>query len=1325
MLDFLMISTKSTKRDNIEIYPKFIIKKSHDLMIRGGDFYAIWNEEKHLWSLDEQDAIHMIDEELDNFAKENASKYDAHVTVSHMWDSTTGVIDAWHKYCQKQMRDSFHELDDKLIFSNQSVKKTDYASKTLTYPLEEGDIPAYNELMSVLYSTEERRKIEWAIGAIVSGDSKDIQKFVVFYGPGGTGKSTVLNIISQLFDGYCTGFDSRALGSATNAFALEAFKSNPLVAIQHDGDLSRIEDNTKLNSLVSHESMTVNEKFKATYIQKFKTFLLMGTNKPVKITDGKSGLIRRLIDVSPTGKTIEHKKYRELIKKIPFEYGGIAHHCLNVYLEDPDYYDNYRPMSMLGATNDFYNFVLDSYDILKSQGSVTRESAWKLYKEYCSDANVAFPLVKRSFTEELKNYFKSYEHRTEDGSKEVFVGFLYEKLDYNFEDAKPKNNEPELEKWLSFTKQHSRLDDFLCEFPAQYGSENEKPTTVWAKVKTKLKDLDTSKLHYVNVPEGENLVVIDFDYRGKDGKKSKELNLKAAAAWPKTYGEYSKSGAGVHLCYIYAGDTGKLSYRIDENVEVKVFTADASLRRKLSECNDLPIATISSGLPFREEKTVVNFEAAKSEKNLRERIMKTVNHEYENIPSTKSSVDFIYKITEDAYKSGLKYDISNMYNMLSAFAASSTNQSDYCLKLVGKMHLKSDEPSEDIQSSAPIIFMDTEIFPGDEENEALFIVCWKLAGKNSPKTTLYNPTPTEVEALFKYRIVGFNCKHYDNHLLYAASMGFTSQQLYELSQRIIVKKDKTAFFGEAYNLSYTDIYDFSAKKQTLKKFEIEFGIHHEEFEWPWDKPLPKELWVKAGKYCGNDVDATEVTWDHLQGDFIAREILADLTGLTVNASTNTLTTKFIFGNEKNPQLVYTDLATGKQDPGPQNTKVINAFPGYEYVYSNEDKQWHNMFMGTDLGRGGYVAATPGMYFDVALLDIQSLHPNSAVAMNSFGEFTKNFKDLLTARVLIKHKNYDDAKKLFNGKLTKYLNDPAQAKALAQALKIAINSVYGLTSAAFANPFRDKRNVNNIIALRGALFMRTLQDEVEKRGFIVAHIKTDSIKIPNATSDIIQFCMDFAAKYGYIFEHEATYDRMCLVNNAVYIAKYKDKDACEQMYEYCPEKNEDHSGEWTATGTQFQVPYVFKTLFSKEPIEFDDVCETKEVKTRMFIDFNENLGEDEHNYQFVGRVGQFCPIKEGRGGGLLLREKDGKYSAVTGTKGYRWVESETLRETDFKDLIDIRYYDSLVHDAVSSIIAYGDIEMFLSDDEQAPPEYIDDLGYGMPHPVYYDEVRYAA
>lgn len=379
--------------------------------------------------------------------------------------------------------------------------------------------------------------------------------------------------------------------------------------------------------------------------------------------------------------------------------------------------------------------------------------------------------------------------------------------------------------------------------------------------------------------------------------------------------------------------------------------------------------------------------------------------------------------------------------------------------------------------------------------------------------------------------------------------------------------------------------------------------------------------------------------------------------------------------------------------------IINAFPGYEF------KDGKNMYRGTDLGFGGYVYAEPGMYGNVALLDVASLHPHSIIAMNCFGEYTNNFKDILDARILIKHGDFKAAREMLNGKLAPYLDDESKAKDLAQALKIAINSVYGLTAANFDNPFRDIRNKNNIVALRGALFMRTLQDEVQNKGFVVAHIKTDSIKIPDATPEIINFCMDFAKKYGYTFEHEATYDRMCLVNDAVYIARYKDGK---------------HAGEWTATGAQFAVPYVFKKLFSKEPIEFDDMCETKSVATSIYLDKNENLPEGEHNYSFVGKIGNFCPIKPGCGGGELLREgKDNsgntKYVAVTGTKGQRWLESETVKILNKEDDIDKSYYDILADKAVEKISEFGDFEWFVSDDPYIGPNY-DNNG----RPIYYPE-----
>lgn len=1353
MIDFLMISTRSTKRGVIEIYPKFIIKKSSDLMIRGGDFYAIWLEDRGLWSTDEQDALQLIDRELDRYAEENRKNFDSSVKVLHMWDSESGMIDSWHKYCQKQMRDSFHMLDEKLIFSNTPTNKKDYASKKLKYPLEEGTINAYDKLMSTLYSETEREKIEWAIGSIVCGDSKKLQKFMVLYGAAGTGKSTVLNIIQKLFDGYYSVFDAKALGSSSNSFALEAFKSNPLVAIQHDGDLSRIEDNTRLNSLVSHELMTVNEKFKSTYANRFKCFLFMGTNKPVKITDAKSGLIRRLIDVSPSGDKLSPKEYKTVMKQIEFELGAIAYHCQNVYLANPGMYDDYIPVAMLGASNDFYNFIIDSYPVFKKEDGTTLKASWEMYKTYCDEAKVPFPFSQRIFKEELKNYFRDYKDRfnLDDGTRvrSYYIGFRTEKFE---EQTISEKEEPE-QKLIEFKAQPSIFDKECADCPAQYATSSEIPISKWERVKTKLSSIDTSKLHYVKVPEKH--IVIDFDIPDKDGNKSFELNLKEASKWPPTYAELSKSGQGIHLHYIYAEDPAKLSRIYDDHIEVKVFNGKSSLRRKLTKCNNMPIATINSGLPLKGEKQVINFEGVKSEKGLRTQIKRNLNKEYH--PATKPSIDFIYKILEDAYASDLHYDVTDMRNAVLAFAASSTHQADYCIKLVNKMQFKSaDQSSGTKNDAAKLVFYDVEVFPN------LFLVNWKIEGEGKPVVRMINPTSAEIEELMRFRLVGFNCRRYDNHILYARLMGYTNEQLFSLSNRII-NGSANCFFGEAYNVSYTDVYDFCSKKQSLKKWEIELGIHHQELGLPWDQPVPEEMWTKVAEYCDNDVIATEAVFNARKADFTARQILADVAGMTVNDTTNSLTTKIIFGNNRKPQDQFNYRFMGDVTPdcepwtitedmvlydhlGDENFTLFNkdgkpVFPGYTFEGGK------SIYRGEEVGEGGYVYAEPGMYSNIALLDIASMHPSSIVAEELFGpEYTKRFNDILQARIAIKHKEFDKAKKMLNGALAKYLTDEAAASDLAQALKIAINSVYGLTSASFDHPFRDNRNKDNIVAKRGALFMVNLKHEVQRRGFIVAHIKTDSIKIPDATPEIIQFVMDYGKQYGYNFEHEATYDRMCLVNDAVYIAKYKDGK---------------HAGEWTATGTQFQVPYVFKKLFSKEPIEFEDMCETKSVTSALYLDMNEGLpdvselekelerivkrakefgvtmdlsgnsGDAEldplvkeiakgHNYHFIGKVGQFCPIKPGCGGGILLRETENKktgekgYAAATGSKGFRWLESEMVRELGKENDIDRTYYNNLVDEAVKSLSSYGDFERFVADEpfvsDNTPPWF----GAGEPH-----------
>ena len=1348
MLDFFTVSTRVKKAGYTEIYPKFLIKHVEDLMIRGGDFYAVWVEDRGLWSTDEQDVVQLVDRELTKYAEEHKSEIDGSVRICYMRDAETGVIDSWHKYCQKQLRDSYHMLDEKLLFANDGTNKKDYSSKRLSYPLEPGEYPAYEKIISTLYSEEERHKLEWAIGAIVTGDSKTLQKFLVLYGGPGTGKSTILNIIQDLFDGYHAVFDAKALGSANAQFALEPFKKNPLVAIQHDGDLSKIEDNTRLNSVVSHEWMSVNEKHKAQYENRFVCFLFMGTNKPVKITDGKSGILRRLIDVTPSGNRIPIREYNKLMKQVKFELGAIAWHCKEVYLSDPGRYDEYIPTSMMSASNDFYNFMIDSYHIFKRDDGTTLKAAWEMYKTYVDEAKVPYSLSKMHFRSELMNYFRDFNERftseTGERARSYYSGFRTEKFETgeskseeesteSLEESKEATDEKHIPDWLKMEVQPSVFDKECANCLAQRASSKETPSRKWDDVKSTLAKMDTSKLHYVKVPE--NHIVIDFDIRDETGKKSFRKNLEAAEKWPPTYAELSKSGAGIHLHYIYTGDVNKLSRIYDDDIEVKVFTGKSSLRRMLTKCNNLPIANISSGLPLKgDDKSLVNWEGIKNEKMLRTMIKRNLNKEYH--AATKPSVDYIAKLLDDAYNSGIGYDVSDMKNEIFAFAAGSTNQADYCIKLANKMKFKSEDTSPAMDSDKDdLVFYDIEVFPN------LFLVNWKIAGEGKPVVRMINPKPKDIEDLLRFKLVGFNCRRYDNHLLYACLMGYDNEQLYDLSQKIVGAKkgSKGAFFGEAYNISYTDVYDFCSKKQSLKKWEIELGIHHQELGLPWDKPVPEDMWETVAQYCDNDVYATEAVFNNRQADFVARQIQVDLvkllhgvTDVSVNDTTNTLSTKIIFGNNRKPQGVfnYRDMSkpVGSDQyeeyrekfgsdyvfrvfndngipqyrdyiPGeklPNGWSILPFFKGYEF------DRGKSTYMDEEIGEGGRVYSEPGIYVDVWDGDVASMHPHSAIFECVFGpEFTKRFQDIVDARVAIKHKDFEAAGKMLNGALKPYLNDE-QAEDLAQALKIVINSIYGLTSASFENPFRDPRNIDNIVAKRGALFMTLLKSEVQKLGYAVCHIKTDSIKIPNATQEIIDFVTKFGREFGYKFETEAEFDRYCLVNDAVYIAKYKeplkDKKTGEEIW-------------WTATGAQFAVPYVFKKLFSKKPIEFGDMCETKAVSSALYLDMNEALPENEHDYHFIGKIGQFCPIKPGCGGGELVREstdKEGnvKYSSATGAKGYRWLESETVKLLNKQKEIDRSYYNSLVDGAIETISKYGDFEQFVADEPYGPIAGID-------------------
>ena len=1387
MPDFIKVHIDLEAKGGPTASPVFLCGGVKDIMVKGGKFYAAWDEDHKTWITDWNQIPDLIDREIDRTIEEASSKTgypkSAYRSIKYAHVGSTKVMNDFKNFVENQLTDNYKQLDHKLIFKSDPYERENYSTMRLSYDVAEGETPAFDKLFSVLYSEEERHKWMWAIGSVLTGDSRTRQKFLVFYGDPGCGKGTVLDLIQLLFEGYTESFNVSAVTSSSDQFALASFRTNPLVAIDPDGDLSRVTDNTRLNSIVSHERMTINEKHKQQYSMKVDSMLFVASNKRVKITDMRSGLLRRLIDVNPSGNTFQRREYMRLTGQLKFELGAIAAKCIAVFNEDPDFYEGYKPIQQLIGTNDIYNFVMENREAFMSEPYITRKLAYTWYRKFSEESGDQYPRKLIDFGEELKHFFYEFkqDYRDDEGRHRsfVYIGFKSDLYDNAQKDKKTAREfskmdiYEDLPEWLKLKPCNPQINVFNRECAschAQLATREETPRKAWSEVKEKLTDILTTQVHYVKVPL--NHIVLDLDIKDpKTGKKSLELCIKKILelSLPPTYVETSKSGGGLHLHYIYDGDPALLdSYYHDEahdepNVEIKVFKGKMALRRRLSLCNNEQIAHISSGLPLKEiNKKVVSEvfddKGFKDEQHLRNSILKGLRKEVHD--HTKPSIDYIKYVLDIAYNSEMVYDVSDLRPAVTDFAASATNQAALCLEIVQSMHFKSEERAENHESKGylekPIAFFDVEVFPN------LFVVCYKIKSEDGAPIrkedvkALINPTALEIyDLVHDYRLVGFNNTGYDNYILQGRINNMTNEELYGLSRRIINSEDsRNVGMYEAKNISYTDIYDFANTKQSLKKWEIDLDIHHQELRLRWDQPVPEELWNEVADYCKNDVVATEALFSSkkLRGDWIARQVVAKVSGMTVNDSTNSHSTRIIFGKDRNPQSSFPIQNLAKEFPGYEFSPFgINVD---RYTKDKEgkpicSKSHKSIFMGDDPSEGGYVYTEPGMYYNVALLDIASLHPTTIDVLNLFGPYTDKFREIKACRIAVKHKDWEKARVYLNGALASFLEgiedkdeeyQQQMSDDLAYALKIIINSVYGLTSAGFKNPFKADHNIDNVVAKRGALFMIKLKHELQDRGITVCHIKTDSIKIPNATPEIIKFVMDFGQQYGYTFEHEATYAKMCLVNKAVYIAKY------DEFGERT--KGGRHANCWTATGTEFDVSYVFKTLFSHEEITFKDLCETKSVSGggAIYLDFDEpyiskraeledelkaierrnmvpdydNLtpagkpkkvfkpsGDDiqlyeqvcrelesTHEYIFVGRCGLFCPIQEGRGGATMLREADGKYSAVAGTKGYRWLEAEVVRQKGYENYINRTYYDNLVQASFDHIGEYGDARAFI-------------------------------
>ena len=1352
-LDFFKViveeSTDPRSKFNYIITADFTYKRVKDLVVKGGEFTAFWNGQR--WSMLQDDLIETIDHELWRVYHIYSEKHpDARIKINLLNNESSGLMNRFQNYCKKQMS-SDAQFNKHILFADYEPVRDDYSTYQLPYTPMQGPTTSFYELMNILYEPDELDKIMWCLGALFTGDIVSIEKFLFLYGPAGTGKGTVLKIINQLVGEYAGVVDLKTL-TGSSEFSTADIKEVPLL-MDTDTDISKIQNEQNLLRLTSHEPVLVRKLYKQGYPVTFNGLLVTASNERYKVKNKDSGINRRAIVVHPSGNKVPLHKYKDLMFNIGFEIPYIAQECINVYQElGMEYYQDEVDTAMIEWGDKVFSFVREHADILEK--GITLKRAVEMYKSYLQDIDFSTTGARDKIKTDLPKYFDEFLNDTTDNGvrvRDFFRGFKYSVAFPEHNKRKPVSHTKEPQILSLEVTEPNMLDVELKDYPAQYASAKGTPVKPWAEVQTTLKDLDPRKLHWVKMPK--NHIVIDFDITDEDGNKNFEANLKAASVYPETYMETSKSGGGIHLHYYYDGDVDMLSRRISKDIELKVYDGEASLRRQFIASNGKEIARIGSGLPLKEVQVYGDVEnIIWTEKKLRKFVESCLNKEHHG--ATAPEVNFIHDVLNQAAETGVLYDLSDMRNKVRLFAMQSTNQSDKCLKLYintpfSTMDKKEDPPyySSKIIDDKDITFFDIEVFKnvtiiaykdnGVEIPQGLLdrMSSVKYQPKNAEQVVsflsdiyktldqkwlelhkekfgiIYNPTPTQAEWLLKKNLVGFNNRDYDNHILYGIMMGDDTFKTYLRSQNIIGKVNE-AKMAAAYGVSYADVYSFMTIKKSLKKWQIDLGIHHDELEFAWDEPLEIQHWLRAGSYCMNDVNSTDKLFnsDVGQENWIGHKIFCELTDLPPNTKTQKLAEKFLFDDDPEPQKQFNwyDLST--------------EFPGYTF---EQFRKPQSLYLDEEPSEGGYVYSEPGIYKNVLYVDIKSMHPHSAIAMNYFGKYTPRYEAVVKSRLAVKSKDPLKALEPFEKldperakRLKPYFEDEAKFKGLAFVMKIIVNIVYGMSSAKWPNKFKDPRNIDNCIAKRGALFMIQAKQGLQARGVKVVHVKTDSMKLVNYTQEDVDWLFDLARQYKYEFDTECVYEKMALVNKAVLIGK----------------TTEEFGGEWEAVGAEFAQPYVFKTLFTDEYITREDLPILKSVQMSIFIG-DEFIGKNAEIYAsktgkevLSTRLVDIAPMVRSRYEKekyLLVREKQGKtpeeqdaykivkiadelgvntdvirhiietdyepyqvtrYNKVQDTDGHGWRLFSQL--TDDND-VDFTYYNGLVRAAYDNIASVGD------------------------------------
>ncbi|MBS4750989.1 hypothetical protein KG091_07845 [Carnobacteriaceae bacterium zg-ZUI78] len=551
-----------------------------------------------------------------------------------------------------------------------------------------------------------------------------------------------------------------------------------------------------------------------------------------------------------------------------------------------------------------------------------------------------------------------------------------------------------------------------------------------------------------------------------------------------------------------------------------------------------------------------------------------------------------------------------------------------------------------------LLFYDIEVFKED----ALIVL--KDRDKQT-KAIFHNDFEGLINWVKGYTLVGYNNYFYDDYILTYMLDGKSIRHIKELNDDIISGKRGHKIHSDIKSLDCFQQIDVSMP--SLKKIEANFGknIFESSISFDINRALTKNEVEETIRYCSYDVDTTIDVFNLREKSYfepklnIIEMLPKDKQSKALRWNTTTISANLLLDK---PLPQWSDIRLGDyQEDG--EYELLNIVPKEVKNYWRtklKGKVTHEEFgCILEFGFGGLHGVSKRqdkIFHNVKLLDVASLYPNIIMKLNALGVATDIYREIVEKRLSVKHTD----------------------KVLSNALKLVINSCYGLLNNQYSILYNP--NAAKSVCFYGQICLYDLCQRLSHTCQLI-NINTDGVAFTTSSDDYKVVWSEWEKDYGFTLE-EDSFDIFIQkdVNNYVGVKNGKIKCKGGDVGRY-------HEDSYFKNNSQriIDLAVVNKLVYDKDVLETiqEYLNEPRVFQIILQAGSTYSGTYDQYNVKY-NKVNRVFPIKKD---GVLLHKRkiDGSTARFPDAPEYMLVWNDELSKLkDFAKKIDVNFYYKLIN-----------------------------------------------